>query len=85
MRHPLHPLCTICGTCDLKQDCLDRYPLYLASDPTTYKYQIPEDTKKKSVVHYDVMLPKGITCKQCVVQWTYVTGLYYRVFESTKG
>jgi len=67
------------------QDCLDRYPLYLASDPTTYKYQIPEDTKKKSVVHYDVMLPKGITCKQCVVQWTYVTGNTWGKCEDGSG
>ena len=58
----------------MTQECLDRYPLYLASDPTTFKYQIPKGTKKKAVVHYDVMLPKGVTCKQCVVQWTYVTG-----------
>ena len=50
------------------------HPLYLASDPTTFKYQIPKETKKKSVVHYDVVLPKGVTCKQCVIQWTYVTG-----------
>ncbi len=53
---------------------MDQHPLYLADDPSSYKYRIPEDVGKSAVLKYDVLLPKGLTCTQCVVQWTYITG-----------
>ena len=56
------------------QDCFDAHPLYLSSDPTSYEYHIPKSTKKKAVITYEVVLPRGVTCSQCVVQWTYTTG-----------
>jgi hypothetical protein len=59
---------------EVDQECLDKYPLYLASDPTSSKFYIPKDTPKKDYITYDVQLPQGITCSQCVVQWTYYTG-----------
>ena len=55
---------------------MDKYPLYLATDPTSSKYHIPEEIGKKATLNYEVLLPKGITCKQCVIQWTYYTGKY---------
>lgn len=56
------------------QDCLNAHPLYLADNPSSYKYFIPEEKKKSDVCNYQVLLPQGITCSQCVIQWTYVTG-----------
>ncbi len=48
--------------------------MYLADDPTSFHYHIPEHVKKSAVLKYKVKLPKGLTCQQCVVQWTYRTG-----------
>ena len=68
-------LCPVKNKKDIAtQECMDKHPLYLADDPTSYKYQIPDDVGKKATLVYEVLLPKGITCKQCVVQWTYHTG-----------
>lgn len=56
------------------QACMDKHPLYLESDPKSYKFFIPKETPKKDVIRYRVKLPEGITCRQCVIQWTYHTG-----------
>ena len=53
------------------QDCFDRYPLMMA-----------DGTDRVSVDRegwYDmyVRLPADITCKYCVVQWTYTAGILY--------
>ena len=56
------------------QACMDKHPLYLDDVPTSYKFHIPPETKKKDVMRYQVKLPDGITCRQCVIQWTYITG-----------
>ncbi len=64
------------------QKCLDKNPLYLADNPSSYKYYVPDDTEKSAVLNYQVLLPKGLTCKQCVVQWTYKTGreIYFLLY-----
>ena len=49
-------------------ECFDRYPLYLAADNTSYTYVIPENTPKVAILRYDVQLPPGVICQQCVVQ-----------------
>ena len=56
------------------QECLDMYPLHRADDPTQTAFEIPKDVKKKAYLVYRVKLPEGVTCNQCVVQWTYLTG-----------
>lgn len=55
-------------------ECFDKYPLYLAHDNSSYTYTIPEDTPKVAVIKYDIVLPPGVICQQCVVQWSYYTG-----------
>lgn len=56
------------------QECLDKYPLFLASDPTSSRFYVPKDAKKKVYLEYQVLLPENVICSQCVVQWTYYTG-----------
>jgi hypothetical protein len=68
-------LCPVNGQAELEnQECMDKYPLFLAADPTSSKYYIPEGTGKSANITYDVDLPAGLTCSQCVLQWTYFTG-----------
>ena len=70
----------LCPVSDRKtivtQECLDEYPLHLANDPTKTEFEIPSDVKKKAYLVYKVKLPAGVTCNQCVIQWTYYTGKY---------
>jgi hypothetical protein len=55
------------------QECFDKYPLYL-SGTKDVSYFIPHDSEKQGVFTYQVRLPRGVTCTQCVIQWTYYTG-----------
>ncbi|KZS18264.1 Uncharacterized protein APZ42_015599 [Daphnia magna] len=59
---------------DPTQDCFERYPLNFvdetgATDPTF-------NMEKLSPATYQVQiqLPPEVTCSQCIIQWTYVTG-----------
>lgn len=54
------------------QECFDKYPLKV-EDAEDNKY-IVVDTEKKGIFTYRVELPPGITCTQCIMQWTYYTG-----------
>lgn len=54
------------------QECFDKYPLYVAG--TRDWYHIPHDDRKQGIFSYKVRLPRGVTCTQCVLQWTYYTG-----------
>lgn len=40
-----------------------------------YSFHIPLDSDKKEIFRYKVRLPPYLTCSQCVVQWTYYTGI----------
>ena len=43
--------------------------------PGSSHYQIAEDTMRHNeTFSYRVKLPPDVTCKRCVVQWTYTTG-----------
>ena len=64
------------------QECLDEFPLYLSDDPASSKYNIPGHVGKKAVLKYEVNLPKGVTCNQCVIQWTYKTGALISNFNA---
>ena len=52
-------------------ECFDKYPLYLANDNSSFTYVIPEDTPKVAIITYDVELPPGVICQQCVIQVQY--------------
>ena len=51
-----------------------RYPLYLEGSDS-YRFHIPEDSAKQETFKYNVKLPDGVTCVQCVIQWIYYAGL----------
>ncbi|XP_013785525.1 uncharacterized protein LOC106469570 isoform X2 [Limulus polyphemus] len=53
------------------QECLDRYPLALA-DGSGYKYIVPNN--RPDTYKIQLRLPSGLTCTQCVFQWTYTAG-----------
>lgn len=55
------------------QECFDRYPL-LVTNTKSVRYSIPNESKKQETFTYKVKLPVGVTCSQCVIQWTYYTG-----------
>lgn len=55
------------------QECFDRYPL-LVTKTKDVGYYIPNESRKQETFHYRVKLPQGVTCTQCVIQWTYYTG-----------
>lgn len=55
------------------QECFDRYPL-LVSDTRSVRFLIPDEAEKQGTFKYRVKLPPGVTCSQCVIQWTYYTG-----------
>lgn len=61
------------------QECFDRYPLYI-SGTREHRFLIPTDSSKKEIFRYKVHLPPYLTCSQCVLQWTYYTGLILHTF-----
>lgn len=54
------------------QDCLNNYNLTVVNgDGTGLRYLVDEET----VYHYPIVkLPDDVSCDNCVIQWTYVTG-----------
>jgi len=56
------------------QECMDQNPLPLTENLAETKYYVPIGTPKTANFTYKVTLPEGLTCSQCVVQWTYTTG-----------
>ncbi|XP_066992926.2 uncharacterized protein [Anabrus simplex] len=65
-------LCPLNNSSQLEtEECFSKYTLFLADGNGT-KYKLPSnDTGKFSA---KLKLPKGLTCKQCVLQWTWTTG-----------
>ncbi|KAK3599706.1 hypothetical protein CHS0354_037179 [Potamilus streckersoni] len=52
------------------QHCFDQYPLQLVDGG--YKYDI---TNNDAHTHNILLnLPQGLTCTQCILQWTYIAG-----------
>ena len=53
----------------------DEYEKGGSRGPGSSHYQIAEDTMRHNETFwYRVKLPPDVTCKRCVVQWTYTTG-----------
>lgn len=61
------------ATQEATQECFNRHPL-IVSGTRDSRYYIPKGSKKKGTFRYRVQLPRGVTCTQCVLQWTYYTG-----------
>ena len=55
------------------QECFDQHVLPIAGTNSD-KYYIPKNTPKTAMLEYEVTLPKGVTCSQCVIQWTWKSG-----------
>merc|ERR1711872_1101739 len=68
-------ICPVDGKKSLAtQDCFDKHPLVLADNPRSHQFYVPLDSPKITKFNYQVVLPYGLTCSQCVIQWTYYTG-----------
>merc|ERR1712121_335362 len=68
-------ICPVGGKKSLAtQDCFDKHPLVLADNPRSHQFYVPLDSPKITKFNYKVVLPYGVTCSQCVMQWTYYTG-----------
>lgn len=64
-------LCKSDASTATSQACFDQNPLKLANTADQTIIQIP-DIDGDVVV--PLQLPAGLTCDQCVMQWTWVTG-----------
>lgn len=75
--HKGHMVIKLCPHNDPKkiitQQCLDQYPLKLEGT-NEISFVIPQESKKAEIFRWRVELPEGITCTNCVIQWTYYTG-----------
>ena len=56
------------------EECFEKNVLFLTERPGETRYYIAEDTPKKMMVKYKLDLPQGVSCTNCVLRWTYVTG-----------
>jgi hypothetical protein len=56
------------------QACLDRYLLKQTNGQT--KFHEPGSVGKYSV---DLVLPRDLSCPQCVLQWKWNTGMYQAI------
>ncbi|XP_054166723.1 uncharacterized protein LOC128964190 [Oppia nitens] len=57
---------------EVTQKCLDSHTLEIVGSKDKYKYNVPGE--KPKVYTIPTLLPKGLTCKRCVIQWTYTAG-----------
>ncbi|CAG5124618.1 unnamed protein product [Candidula unifasciata] len=67
----------ICPVADPKvevtQECLDQHVLEMVNGEGT-RYHLPEG-KSNQFFNVSLQLPADVTCKQCVIQWKYRTGV----------
>ena len=61
------------------QKCFDDNVLPLTETGAS-RFYIPKGTPKTAMVEYQVALPKGLTCEQCVIQWTWTAGIFCQVY-----
>ncbi|KAL6254925.1 hypothetical protein P5V15_014267 [Pogonomyrmex californicus] len=74
-------LCPLKTKKELETDeCFNQYHLPLA-DGSGYKYPVSY-TAKDYVI--SLILPKGVTCEQCVIRWHYRTGNTWGICEDGK-
>lgn len=58
---------------DLTQSCFDRYPLKRKSDGAVW---IPAP-QKETIFTEQFVLPPGVTCTHCVLQWKHTLGTHH--------
>ncbi|XP_057379317.1 uncharacterized protein LOC130701377 [Daphnia carinata] len=59
---------------DPPQECFDRFPLSFIHNDGTVSRKTFVDPIPYGVFSTRLMLPPDVTCSQCIIQWTYVTG-----------
>ncbi|EFX81690.1 hypothetical protein DAPPUDRAFT_317372 [Daphnia pulex] len=59
---------------DPTQACFDRFPLSFISVEGIISKRIFVDSVPQGTYAAEIMLPPKVTCSQCIIQWTYVTG-----------
>jgi hypothetical protein len=74
-------LCKTDASTEASQACFDQNPLKLANTADQTIIQIP-DIDGDVVV--PLQLPAGLTCDHCVMQWTWVTGLFRISFKDSR-
>lgn len=57
---------------EVTQKCLDSHQLKVLNSQSSDKYIVP--SPKPQVFTVKLRLPSGLTCKRCVLQWTYTAG-----------
>lgn len=62
------------------QECLDEHLMIIkeGSPESSYTRFYPSNPKvtRKDKYHLTLLIPRGMRCEQCVLQWTYNTGKY---------
>ncbi|XP_011875168.1 PREDICTED: uncharacterized protein LOC105566064 [Vollenhovia emeryi] len=72
-------LCPLKTEKELETDeCFNMYPLPMA-DGSGYKYPVTISGKNDHTI--SLVLPQGVTCKQCVIRWHYRTGNTWGICE----
>lgn len=75
-------LCPLKTRNELETDeCFNKYPLQL----TTGGYKWPVVTAGKNDHDIKLILPKGVTCENCVMRWHYRTGNSWGICEDGSG
>uniref|UniRef100_T1J472 Chitin-binding type-4 domain-containing protein n=1 Tax=Strigamia maritima TaxID=126957 RepID=T1J472_STRMM len=64
-------LCPVSKQHPVDDECMDQHLLALA-DGSGFRYYLPNPKNVKFPVK--LALPKGLTCRRCVFQWTYTAG-----------
>jgi len=70
----IHKLCPVKSPSEIvTQKCFDQHVLPIAGT-TSDRYYIRQLGRKSLMLDYKITLPKGLTCSQCVLQWTWTSG-----------
>lgn len=57
------------------QDCLNSHNLTVVNgDSTGLRFLVDQDEPGQEYFYPVVQLPENVSCENCVIQWTYVTG-----------
>lgn len=64
------------------EDCFDKYPLEVVESSSIH---FPIDTRLEGWWNMTLQLPTDVTCKHCVLQWTYNTGNSWGTCEDGTG
>ncbi|XP_026468723.1 uncharacterized protein LOC113372584 isoform X3 [Ctenocephalides felis] len=74
-------LCPVDVWGEESEECFAAYPLNL----TTGEDRLPVPTSEVGWYNATLQLPEDVTCRHCVVQWTYITGNSWGICPSGEG